>query len=346
MSTQQDPIDQKLLNLIQAEVPVAERPFAVLGEKLNLTETDVLDRINRLKTEKIIRQISAIFDTRSLGYASSLVACKCDPSRVDDAAAVISQHPGVSHNYQRNHAFNLWYTIAVPPTSRLGLERTVEFLHKESGAESTRLLPTLKLFKIGVQFDVTGESKADDQVAPSYTEKKRATDTVLTATEIEFIRVMQRNLPLTPAPFVDYAKEISVSLPELQAMCRRFHDQGKLRRFSAVLNHRKAGFAANAMGVWAVRAGSDAELDKIGETMGSFRAVSHCYKRPTYPDWPYNIFTMVHGKSAEECEAVLKTISEKTGVREYSALYSTKEYKKVRVRYFTRDEEQWEAAHA
>jgi DNA-binding Lrp family transcriptional regulator len=345
MNPEHDSMDQQLLNLIQTEVPVVERPFAALGEKLGTSEADVIERIHRLKTDKIIRQISAIFDTRSLGYASSLVACKCDPRHEDEAAAIIGQHPGVSHNYKRNHEFNLWYTIAVPPTSRLGLEKTVETLHKESGAESTRLLPTLKLFKIGVQFDVTGEGKVDDQAAPKYTEKNRSEQTPVTPREIEFIRVMQRNLPLTPTPFVEYAKEIGLSLPELQEMHARFLQQGKMRRFSAVLNHRKVGFAANAMGVWAVRA-EDAEVERIGEMMGSFRAVSHCYKRPTYPDWPYNIFTMVHGKSSGECEQVLKAISEKTGVKEYSALYSTKEYKKIRVRYFTREEGEWEAKRA
>jgi DNA-binding Lrp family transcriptional regulator len=98
------------------------------------------------------------------------------------------------------------------------------------------------------------------------------------------------------------------------------------------------------MGVWAVP-GDDAEVDRVGEMMAGFRAVSHCYKRLTYPDWPYNIFTMVHGKSQEECEKALRAIAEKTGVSNHSALYSTKEYKKVRIRYFTPDEEAWERQH-
>lgn len=193
---------------------------------------------------------------------------------------------------------------------------------------------------------MTGESRADDQVAPQYTEEKRATDTALSPKDIEFIRVMQRDLPVTPSPFGDYAKELGVSLAELQAIHQRMRSEGKLRRFSAVLNHRRVGFSANAMGVWAVRRENDAELDRVGETMAQFRAVTHCYKRPSYPDWPYNIFTMVHAKSNAECEDVLKAISDKTGEKNYMALYSTKEYKKVRVKYFTREEEEWEKAHA
>jgi DNA-binding Lrp family transcriptional regulator len=344
MSTVTDPVDIKLLGLLQTEAPVVEHPFGVLADRVGVSEKEVLERVQRLKTANVIRQISAIFDTRSLGYESSLVAARVDSSRVDEAAATISQHPGVSHNYLRSHSFNLWYTIAVSPLSTLGLEKTVTLLHRQSGAESTRLLPTLKLFKIGVKFDVGGESRPDDLDAFVYTEKNRARDTALTPAEIDFVRVMQRDLPITPTPFVDYAKELGITLPALQALHRQFLDSGKMRRFAAVLHHRQAGFRANAMGVWAVP-GDDAEVNRAGELMATFRAVSHCYRRPSYPDWPYNIFTMIHGKSREECAQALAAIAAKTGIRDHGALYSTKEYKKVRVRYFTDDEQAWETAH-
>jgi DNA-binding Lrp family transcriptional regulator len=344
MSTISNPTDLKLLELLQVSVPVTERPFGELAKQLGVSEQEVLDRVQHLKTAKVIRQISAIFDTRSLGYESSLVAARVDSSRVDAAAAIISQHPGVSHNYLRSHSFNLWYTIAVSSLSQLGLEKTVALLHRQSGAESTRLLPTLKLFKIGVKFDVGGESRPDDLDALVYTEKNRARDTVLTPAEVEFVRIMQRDLPITSTPFLDYATELGIPLPALKALHRQFLDSGKMRRFAAVLHHRQAGFSANAMGVWAVP-GDDAAVDRAGELMATFRAVSHCYRRPSYPDWPYNIFTMIHGKSRDECEQSLAAIAAKTGIRDHGALYSTREYKKVRVRYFTADEEAWETAH-
>ena len=345
MSTVTDPLDIKLLGLLQTEVPLVERPFATLADHVGASEKEVLKHVQNLKTANVIRQISAIFDTRSLGYASSLVAAQIDPSRVDEAATIISQHPGVSHNYLRNHSFNLWYTIAISPLSKLGLDETVELLHRQSQARSTRLLPTLKLFKIGVKFDVGGDSRPDDLDTPTYTEKSRASDTALTPMEVEFVRIMQRDLPIAPTAFVDYAKELGATLAELQVMHRQFLDSGKMRRFAAVLHHRSAGFSANAMGVWAVP-GNDDEVDRVGALMAGFRAVSHCYRRPSYPDWPYNIFTMVHGKSEEECEQTLATIAEKAAIRDHRALYSTKEYKKVRVRYFTPDEAVWERPHA
>jgi DNA-binding Lrp family transcriptional regulator len=328
-----DQVQAALLNQIQVDVPVVANPFGELGHKIGVSEEQVIQRLRSLKSAGIIRQISAIFDTRSLGYESSLVASRIDPARVDEAAAIINQHPGVSHNYLRNHAFNLWYTIAVSPLSKLGLEKTVNVLHRESGAESTRLLPTLKLFKIGVKFDFGTESDV-----PAYNEKNRSEISPLTPVEIEFVRYMQRDLPITETPFADSP----IPLTELLIMHRQFLDTGRMRRFAAVLHHRKAGFSANAMGVWAV---PESGVDRTGELMATFREVSHCYQRPSYPDWPYNIFTMVHGKSQEECELTLAAIAEKTGIRDRGALYSTKEYKKVRVRYFTPDEAEWELAN-
>lgn len=334
--------DATLLGVLQESVPFVKRPFAELGSRCGLTENETLARVKALKEAKVIRQISAIFDTRSLGYASSLVAAKITPEKLDAAVAVINSHPGVSHNYLRNHEFNLWYTIAVPPISQLGLKGTVSLLHQLSGAETTRLLPTLRLFKIGVRFDVEGSAKPDDQSAPSYTEANRSEAKPLTAKEIEFVRLMQRDIALVEEPFVAMANELGIPFDEAAAMHAEFLTNGRMRRFAAVLHHRKAGFGANAMGVWAGPQDDAAALQKLGESMAGFRAVSHAYQRPSYPDWPYNLFTMVHGKSEEECEQTLAAIAKATGITDRHALYSTKEFKKVRVRYFTDEEVKWE----
>lgn len=342
MTAAADTHDAALLGLLQESVPFTRQPFADLGARLGLAGEDVLARLQRLKNDKIIRQISAIFDTRSLGYASSLVAARVSPERVDAAAAALNAHPGVSHNYLRNHEYNLWYTIAVPPTSRFGLEKTVDILHRESGAEATRQLPTLKLYKIGVRFDVSGASRPDDASDAYFSEEDRSEEIPLTTAEIAFVRALQRDLALVPDPFGALARELDVPFDKLCAMHGRFLATGRMRRFAAMLHHRKAGFGANAMGVWAGPPDDADELDRLGGIMAGFRAVSHCYRRPCYADWPYNLFTMVHGKSEEECEQTLAAIAGATGIKDHSALYSTKEYKKVRVRYFTDAEAEWE----
>ena len=342
-----DDTDRKLLNLIQTEVPVAARPYAMLGERLGgLGEAEVMARLRALKTDRVVRQISAIFDTRSLGYQSSLVAVQCDPRRENEVAVVIDAHPGVSHNYRRNHAYNLWYTIAVAPNSKLGLERTVRILHETSGAIVTRLMPTLHLFKIGVELDVEGTAPADAKGEVRYSQKNRTLHASLTEREMRFVCEMQRDLAIEPEPFAAMTARLGVSLEQLQQLAAGLRADGKMRRFSAVLNHRRAGFTANGMGVWAVRSGTDEEILRIGEKMAAFRAVSHCYRRPTYEDWPYNIFTMVHARTVADCDAVLAEISRETSVAEYAALYSTREYKKTRVEYFSEAEREWEARHA
>ncbi|HWU40226.1 MAG TPA: AsnC family transcriptional regulator [Candidatus Acidoferrum sp.] len=337
-----DDLDKRLLNVIQADFPLASRPFQVLGERLGLTEDEVIHRIAALKARRIIRQISAIFDTRSLGYKSSLVAMRVQPERLETAAAVVNGHPGVSHNYERNHVFNLWFTLAVPPTS--DLEWTVEHLHAMAGADSTRTLPTLRLFKIGLQLDMEGRTGTErvESASVGYSDARRpsAGRDGLEPKDVAVIRELQEDIPLLPEPYRPMAERMGISESEFFASAAHLSARGYLRRMAAVLHHREAGFSANAMGVWVV---PPERSEEVGQIMGSFKAVSHCYLRPTYPDWPYNIFTMVHGQAGRDCQEVISAISQATGITEYALLYSTKQYKKVRLKYFTPELDEWEA---
>jgi DNA-binding Lrp family transcriptional regulator len=336
--------DRELLNAVQWDFPLEPRPYAALGDRLGLSEPEVRARIAAVKDTGVLRQLSAIFDTRALGYNSSLVAARIDPDRVDEAAATISAHPGVSHNYKRNHSFNLWYTIAVPPGE--ALDEHLEVLHQQSGAIVTRKLPTLKLYKIGVKLDMTGQTAADAKVAVADHERPERREhmdaPVLSDLEIAAIRVVQEDLPLVERPFAAQAAELGCSEDDVLGLLASFKDRKLMRRFAAVMNHRTAGFKANAMGVWAV---PDDRLDEIGPAMAGFALVSHCYQRPTYPDWPYSVFTMVHGKHSRDCETTIAAIRDETGVDEYALLWSIKEYKKTRVRYFTSDWDEWRAGH-
>ncbi len=341
---QLEAVDRELLNAVQWDFPLTPRPYAALGERLGLTEPEVRAHVAHVKDLGVLRQLSAIFDTRALGYGSALVAAKIDPARVDDAAAVVSAHPGVSHNYKRNHAYNLWYTIAVPPGD--SLTDHVDALHRESGALVTRRLPTLKLYKIGVKLDMTGQTAADartEVLEHERPERREHMDApVLSDLEIAAIRIVQEDLPLVERPFAAQAERIGCDEAQVLAMLASFKERKLMRRFAAVMNHRSAGFKANAMGVWAV---PDDQLEEIGQAMASFALVSHCYRRPTYDDWPYSIFTMVHGKNAAECEATIAAVHDATGIDEYALLWSVKEYKKTRVRYYTDDWDDWREQH-
>jgi DNA-binding Lrp family transcriptional regulator len=337
-------LDRELLNAVQWDFPLTAAPYAALAERLGTTEDEVRDRLRSAKATGVLRQLSAIFDTRALGYSSALVAAKIDPDRVDEAAAVISRHPGVSHNYKRNHAYNLWYTLAVPPGD--DIDEHLEVLHRESGSLVTRKLPTLQLYKIGVKLDMTGNTAADarTEVLEHERPERRADMPApdLSDLEVAMISVAQEDLPDDPRPFAVMGARLGISEDRALELLESFRARKLMRRFAAVMNHRSAGFKANAMGVWAV---PESELGEIGPRMASFAAVSHCYRRPTYEDWPYTVFTMVHGHNARDCEATIEAIRDETGVSEYALLWSIKEYKKVRLRYYTPDWQEWRDTH-
>jgi DNA-binding Lrp family transcriptional regulator len=337
-----DDLDRKLLNLLQGSFPLVQRPFAGVAELAQLGEDDVMQRTQRLLDARIIRQITPIFDTRALGYSSMLVAAKVDAKFPHRAAQVINEHPGVSHNYLRNHDFNLWFTIATEPDSELGLEGTLEVLAREAGAESMRQLPTLKLFKIRMDLEMEGDTSAlasAVEAAPPVELERQPYD----ARDVAVIRALQGDMAVVAEPYAAPAAALGMSQRGLLEHLEGMRERGLLRRVAAILFHRRAGFSANGMGVWKV---PDSEIGEIGPRMAAVRGVSHCYQRPTYPDWPYSIFTMAHGRSKEECDAVLDSIAQRTGVRERATLYSSTEFKKIRLLYFTDEYKEWERRHA
>jgi siroheme decarboxylase len=333
-----DDLDRKLLNLMQGQFPLAPRPYAAVAEKAEVTEAEVMARVQRLLDDRIIRQVTPIYDTRAFGYGSMLVAAKVDPEHPWRAATIINSHPGVSHNYLRNHEFNMWFTIAVEEDSVLGLQGTLDLLQELTGAESIRQLPTLKLFKIRMDLEMEAGT---DRLASAAEVVEPAPDTKVPYDErdVAVVRATQGDLPVVSEPYAPAAAELGWTVPELLEHMEGMKERALLRRVAAILFHRRAGFSANGMGVWKVPEDRIAEL---GPRMAAYRGISHCYQRPTYPDWPYSVFTMAHGRSKEECDAVLDAIAETTGIGERATLYSSTEFKKVRMLYFTDDFRRWE----
>jgi siroheme decarboxylase len=338
-----DALDTLLLDRIQTELPLVERPYEALADAIGSDEETVLARVAALREQKVIRQISAIFDSRRLGYRGMLVAARMPEERQDDAAAVFSSHPGVSHNYLREHELNVWFTLTVSPRSRLGLDRTVELLGELAQVDVIRPMPALRFFKIGVDLDVKGDRDPAAKLVKPRPVRKAPPPEALTDRELDAIRALQRDLAVESEPFREVAARAGFDQAELLELGHAFLETGQMRRYAAVLAHRNAGFVQNGMGVWRV---PEERLDECGRTMAAFRGVSHCYQRPTYPDWPYNLFSMTHGRTKADCEAVLAAVGAETGLDDYSVLYSTKEYKKTRVSYFTPEEAAWEQTHA
>lgn len=335
-----DEADRELLNLLQGSFSLEPQPFLSIAKRAGLSESEVLERTQRFKDERVIRELGPIYDTRALGYKSMLVAAKVDHDRRRQCASVVSGHPGVSHNYLRNHEFNLWFTIAVSPNSKLGLDRTLETLKQEAGLERYRQLPTLKLFKIDMNLEMKEGSAALSkrrEVKPRDLSAKP-----LSEDDVLVVRHLQGDMPIVSRPYDEIAGRIGWDTDRLLEHCLGMRERGILRRVAAILYHRRAGYAANGMGVWPV---PEERVDELGPVMASFRGITHCYQRPTYPDWPYSIFTMAHGRSREECDRLIHSIATETGIDDYLILYSISEYKKVRLKYFSQEFDEWEALH-
>ena len=200
-----DDVERKLLNLLQGSFPLEPRPFARVAALAELSEDEVIARTQALLDDRIIRQLTPIYDTRTLGYGSMLVAAKVDPEHPWGPAKIVNSHPGVSHNYLRNHEFNMWFTLAVEEDSQLGLQGTLDVLQELTGAESIRQLPTLKLFKIRMDLEMTGGTEqlsapVGEAVEPMELDKQPFDDF-----DVAVIRATQGDMPVVPEPYAPAA---------------------------------------------------------------------------------------------------------------------------------------------
>ena len=321
-----DLTDRRLLNALQGSFQLVDRPFAAVAGELGIGEAEVLERTQRLRDAGVLRHLSPIFDVVRIGYKSALIAGAVDPARLDAAADVISAHPGVSHNYSREHRFNLWFVLAIP--RERDFERTVAELAESAGAERCIVLPAIKLFKIAVEYDMV-EKVTDSKPKERRNGKHHRRE--LTERDKEIIRVCQDDLPIVSQPWGDAARRLGMSEAEVVANLIEMQEEGILRRFAAVLRHNEAGFSANGMACWRV---PDDRIEEIGQRLASDSRVSHCYWRPTFPDWPYPLFSMVHCESREQVASIVAELSSAVGIDDYEILWSAREFKKERVRYF------------
>jgi len=207
-----DHTDRSLLNLLQAHFPLSRQPFAELGVSLGLDEKEVIERIGRLKQAQIIRCIGPIFDSRSLGYRSTLVAMRIPKERLERAVRIVNEHPGVSHNYARSSTLNLWFTLAVPPGD--DLKNELQALVNRISPEEVLDLPAVRLFKIGVFFDVAGDGRVGGSL-PAKPKRALQPAPTLSSSEEATVRELQQDIPLTSRPFDAIAERVGVGVDDL-----------------------------------------------------------------------------------------------------------------------------------
>ena len=332
-----EPEDKRVLELIQSDFPLVRRPFRQLGEACGLTEAACLDRIRDLLERNIIREISAIYNAERLGYRSTLVAVSLPANRADEAAEIINRHPGVSHNYLRNHHYNIWFTLTIPEEKDFAGE--IRRIDRDGLFDSFLLLPAIRTFKINVRFRFPDREQAAVQGPPDAKTVKAAETpglgrpdrVILSAERILLVKALQLPFPAVPEPWKIIAENCGITEDRLFGEINYLKKTRALKRIAGVLRHRRAGFSANGMACFAV---AEERIETAGNLAAGFDEVSHCYQRPAYPDWPYTLFAMVHSRIGDECVKVIDKIAETIQCPVRETLFSEKEYKKERVRYF------------
>jgi len=318
-----DATDKKLISLLQRDFPLTRQPFEGLGLRLGIGGEETIGRIRRFKEDGIVRQIGPVLEARKLGCYTTLVAFKVAAENLEKAAAAIRSHPGVSHGYLRQHDLNVWITLSTSSAATMHIE--LRRLRAEMSAEAMAELPVVKLYKIGFYLDLEESGQPPpDSSGISYRKAK------ITPPERAALNELQQDLPLVDRPFDVMSKKIGMPVEDFLACCRSLKRRGVMRRFGAAINHRRAGYKANAMTCWVV---PPDVIDAAGARLAACREVSHCYQRKTGSNWRYNLFAMIHGRREDDCFRVADAVTEELGLPKYSALFSIKELKKERVRH-------------
>ncbi len=324
-----DKIDRRLLTEVQRRFPLESRPYKTLAERLSLKEEEILERLERLKEAGVLRQISAIFDPKALGYETCLVAAEVPKKILDEAVRVINAYPGVSHNYLRDHRLNIWFTIAVPPGERL--EDTVAALLARAGVEKYLLLPIKRVFHIAVVHDLDRENGIDspsEAQAPPSGEKKFSLPDERT---VSLVRLTQEDLPRVKHPFRLLAERVDLGEEELLLWLKKGLETGLIRRFAGLVKHTRAGLKGNIMVAWEV---PEERLEEVGNFFAREKKITHCYERQSYPEWPYNLYTMIHAKDEKEARETVYSLASQAKVEKFLPLTTLRELKKIRLKLF------------
>ena len=324
----------ELTRAVQAGVPLVPRPFQALGRGLGLDEDTVLGALQRWQDGGLLREISAILNGEAFGWESALISGRVPVDRIEAVAAVVGAHPNVSHNYQRNHEFNLWFTLSVPP--RMGLRPTLRLLEEEAEVDLFWPLPRTRTFKISVRMD----PKTRRNRSHGHASKAPVARMHTTPRDELFFRLLQTPLPYVSRPFAALGAPHGIGEDELLAFAA-LHKGGAMRRYAGTFHHRRLGVRGNVMSAWAV---PEDRVEEIGLALAGLPEVSHCYAREVYSVFPFTLYAMIHGPDPEACAEIAKGFAADLGVSAPAMLQSTREFKKCRLRYFLPELETWWAA--
>ena len=329
-----DPVDSRLLEMLQSEFPVDQFPFSRMAQVLGTDESEILSRVRALENNGIIREISAVFSPSHLGYRTTLCAARVEPGRIEEVANEINLYSEVTHNYERDNALNLWFALVARSQERV--DKIVEATVGLPGVLQAFLLPAKRKFKIHVHFPFKRSiSQHESQQVEKCASLKNADVPIgpreFSVLELDLLRALQQDLPLLPQPFAELTASLPLSEKQALTLIERWISDGTIRRYGARVRHRKLGYQANAMTVWKV---DETEVDSMARLICSHAEVSHCYLREIRPEWQYGLYTMIHARTRQEILKVIESLAAQTGLTEYQMLFTTKEHKKSSPKYF------------
>jgi DNA-binding Lrp family transcriptional regulator len=327
-----DDTDAAIIDGYQSGFPIEERPFRRVGSALEIPESEALRRVEQLRERGIFRRFGAVLNPPVIG-ASTLAAVRAPEERFDAIAEVINGYRQVNHNYRRDHEWNMWFVVTAGSLSKR--DRIIDEIEDRTGC-SVLVLPMVTDFYIDLEFPVVnGDRFARESIDSTSADATRIAETAaadLSALDRALILEIQDGFPLSATPYRDVASAVGAPVEEVLAAIERLSESGCIKRIGCIVNHVVTGFDANCMVVWDV---PDDELDDRGETVGELPYVTLCYHRPRRPDqgWPYNLFTMIHGRDPEAVDEKVDELADERLPFDHERLYSTATLKQTGARY-------------
>ncbi|MBN1815968.1 MAG: hypothetical protein JW828_01320 [Sedimentisphaerales bacterium] len=316
--------EKVLLTVLQDPLPICRHPFAEVGVRLDGDELTVIEAIQDLKAKGWIRRFRGQINYRALGRTAVLAAASVSEDKLSETVERINAERGVSHNYLRDHPYNVWFTLQGGNEEEI--EKKLTELGRQCGV-TFYPLPAIKLFKLDVRFRLTGKAPA---AAPIRIDPMTPGDTELSLLEQKVLPRLQDDLPLVPAPFDTLAGR-DLAVVEVLDVIHSLMEKGVLRRIAAVLDHYRLGYTANVMFCATV---DSPRIDSVGRTLAAVPQVSHCYERKTFPGFPYNLFAMMHARTQGQIHNAVQRFVTTHGIAEYALLGTIQELKKQPVRLF------------
>ena len=327
-----DDVDAALIDEYQSDFPVRERPFEAVGEQLGVPAAEALERVERLREAGLFRRFGAVLNPPVIG-SSTLAAVSAPDEEFDEIAAVINEYRQVNHNYARDHEWNMWFVVTAG--SRERRDEILSEIEARTGC-AVLVLPMLTDYYIDLEFPVVNrdrfarESIENTDASATRISEDAAAD--LSELDRRLLLEIQAGFPLSATPYRDVAAAVGADVSEVLAAIEGLRADGCIKRIGCVVNHIATGFDNNCMVVWDV---PDEQLDEVGERVGELPYVTLCYHRPRRPeqDWPYNLFTMIHGRDADAVDEKIDELATEYLTVDHDRLYSTETLKQTGAQY-------------